>query len=99
LTLSYEIENKCRIGYELFYTGEQILSNGQTRPSYWITGISGEYRFKHFNIFINAENITDRRQSRYEPMYSGTIQNPQFKEIWAPTDGFILNGGFKIIVF
>lgn len=99
LTLTYEIEEKLRIGYECFYTGRQHLSNGQTRPDYWVMGISAEYKFKHFSLFVNAENFTDTRQTRYETIYTGTLQNPQFKEIWAPTDGFIFNGGFKINVW
>lgn len=99
LTLTYEIEEKLRIGYECFYTGLQHLSNGQTRPDYWVMGISAEYKFKHFSLFVNAENFTDTRQTRYETIYTGTLQSPQFKEIWAPTDGFIFNGGFKINVW
>ena len=99
MTLMYEIERKWRIGYECFYTGQQYLNNGETRPDYWIMGISGERQFKHFSIFINAENFTDTRQTKYESIYTGTIQNPLFKEIWAPTDGFIINAGFKIKVF
>ena len=99
MTLMYEIEEKLRIGYECFYTGQQQLSNGQTRPDYWIMGISAEYKFKHFSLFANAENFTDTRQTRYETIYSGTLQNPQFKEIWSPTDGFIFNSGFKINVW
>ena len=99
LTLTYEIEEKLRIGYECFYTGQQQLSNGQTRPDYWIMGISAEYKFKHFSLFVNAENFTDTRQTRYESIYTGTLQSPQFNEIWAPTDGFIFNGGFKINVW
>ena len=99
LTLTYEIEEKLRIGYECFYTGQQHLSNRQARPDYWVMGISAEYRFKHFSLFANAENFTDTRQTRFESIYTGTLQSPQFKEIWAPTDGFILNGGFKINVW
>ncbi|PWT70768.1 MAG: hypothetical protein C5B59_19685 [Bacteroidetes bacterium] len=99
VTLSYEIEGKLRVGYELFYTGEQLLSNGQTRPNFWVMGMSAEYSFKHFSLFVNAENFTDTRQTKYESIYTGTIRNPQFKEIWAPTDGFIFNGGFKIRVW
>jgi len=98
-TVMYEIERKWRVGYELFYTGKQYLSNNETRPNYLIMGISAERQFKHFSLFINAENFTDTRQTRSESIYTGTLQNPQFKEIWAPTDGFILNGGFKINVF
>lgn len=99
LTLNYEFEEKLRIGYECFYTGLQHLSNGQTRPDYWVMGISAEYRFKHISLFLNTENFTDTRQTRYETIYTGTLQNPLFKEIWAPTDGFIYNGGFKINIW
>ncbi|MDZ4809304.1 MAG: TonB-dependent receptor plug domain-containing protein [Bacteroidota bacterium] len=96
MTLMYEIEDQLRIGYELFYTGQQHLSNGETRPDYWVMGISAEWKFKHFSLFVNAENFTDIRQARYEQIYTGSLQNPQFKEIWSPTDGFIFNSGFKI---
>lgn len=99
VTLMYEIEKKLRVGYEIFYTGQQSLSTGETRPGYWIMGISAEWKFKHFSLFVNAENFTNVRQTRYESIYTGSLQNPQFKEIWSPTDGFIFNGGFKINVW
>ncbi len=98
-TLLYEIEDKWRVGYELFYTGKQYLSNEESRPDYWVMGASAERQFKHFSIFINAENFTDTRQTKYESIYQGDLQNPQFKEIWASTDGFIFNGGFKIKIW
>jgi iron complex outermembrane receptor protein len=98
-TLMYEIEEKLRLGFEVFYTGQQTLSDGGTRPDYWIMGASAEYKFKHFSLFTNAENFTDTRQTRFESMYTGSMQNPQFKEIWAPTDGFIINWGIKIMVW
>ncbi len=96
LILMYEVEKKIRIAYEAFYVSSQKLSNGGATKDYWVMGVSAEKKFKHFSIFINAENYLDTRQSRYQPMYSGTMQNPQFVEIWSPTDGFIFNGGFKI---
>jgi outer membrane receptor for ferrienterochelin and colicins len=98
-TLLYELENKLRFGYELFYTGKQTLSSGEIKKDYWVMGISGEYKFKKFSLFINAENFTDSRQTRYENINAGTLQNPEFKDIWAPTDGIIVNGGFKFSVF
>lgn len=98
-TLTYEIEGKFRIGYELFYTGKQTLSTGQSTSDYWVMGLSSQYNFKHFSLFVNAENFTDTRQTRFESIYTGTLQNPQFKEVWAPTDGFLFNAGFKINVW
>ncbi|MFN8355403.1 MAG: TonB-dependent receptor plug domain-containing protein [Spirosomataceae bacterium] len=99
LTCTYEMKEKLRIAYECFYTGAQTLSNGQTRPDYWVMGISVQYNFEHISLFMNAENFTDTRQTRYESIYTGTLQNPKFKEIWAPTDGFLFNAGFKINVW
>ena len=78
----YEVENKLRIGYEAFYVSPQTLNNGNTTRDYWIMGISAEKKFKHFSLFVNAENYLDTRQAKYQTMYSGTIQNPQFVEIW-----------------
>lgn len=95
-TLSYEWDERLIASYELFYTGRQTLSNGETRPDYWVMGASVQYRFKHFSLFVNAENFTDTRQTRHESIYTGSLQNPQFKEIWAPTDGFVFNGGIRV---
>lgn len=94
--IMYEWEEKLRISYEVFYVGQQYLTNTEKVRDYWIMGISGEYKFEHFSLFANLENFLDSRQSRYENMYSGTIQNPQFREVYTPTDGFIFNGGLKI---
>ena len=94
--LMYEWEEKLRIAYEVFYVGDQYLTNNEKVGDYWVMGISTEYRFKYISLFLNLENFLDSRQSRYENMYSGTIQNPQFREVYTPTDGFILNGGIKI---
>ena len=96
IDIMYELNEKLRIGYELFYVGQQYLSNNEKVRDYWLTGVSSEYKFKHFSLFLNLENFLDTRQSKWESMYSGTIQNPQFREVYTPTDGFIFNGGFKI---
>ena len=94
--LMYEWEEKLRIAYEVFYVGNQYLTNNEKVRDYWVMGVSGEYKFKYFSLFLNLENFLDSRQSKWENMYSGTIQNPQFREVYTPTDGFILNGGVKI---
>ena len=96
IDLMYELNEKLRIGYELYYVGAQYLSTNEKVRDYWVTGLSSEYKFKHFSLFINFENFTDTRQSRWDNLYTGTIQNPSFKEVYTPTEGFIFNGGFKI---
>lgn len=96
-SLMYELENKLKIAYELFYVGQQNLTNSENVRDYWVMGISGEYKLnKYISAFANFENFLDKRQSRWESMDSGTIQNPQFREVYTPTDGIIINGGFKI---
>ncbi|GAA4411181.1 TonB-dependent receptor [Nibrella viscosa] len=94
-TLLYELNEKLRIGYELFYVGRQTIRNGTVKPSYWMMGLSAERRWRHVSLFVNFENFLDARQSRFEPVYTGSVQNPQFADIWAPTEGVIYNGGFK----
>ena len=98
LTPMYEIEKNIRIGYEVFYVSPQTLSNGDKVRDYWLMGISAEKFFKHASVFVNLENMLDSRQSRWQKMYTGTIQSPQFAEIWAPTDGFVFNAGFRILL-
>ncbi|MDR2916119.1 MAG: TonB-dependent receptor [Tannerella sp.] len=93
----YEIEDKLRLSYELFYVSPQHLSTGGKTCDYWIMGASAEYSvFEFFSLFVNFENFTDTRQSRWGAMYTGNIRNPQFAEIYAPTDGFIANAGFRL---
>lgn len=94
--LMYEIEEKLRIAYEVFYVGQQFLNTGEKTRDYWVMGISAEYKFENWSLFANLENFMDVRQSRWETMYTGSIQNPQFRDVYTPTDGFIFNGGFKI---
>ncbi|MBL7995722.1 TonB-dependent receptor [bacterium] len=96
LVLIYEAEGKFRIGYEAYYTGRQKLSNGNDTRDYWIQGVMAERKWNHFSLFVNFENLFDTRQSRFESMFTGTRQQPLFKEIYAPTDGFVTNAGIKI---
>jgi iron complex outermembrane receptor protein len=92
----YEAEEKWRIAYECFYTGRQQLTDGQQVRDYWVMGMSGERKFRYFSVFLNFENLFDTRQSRWELMYTGSVQHPDFREIYTQIDGFIFNGGFRI---
>jgi outer membrane receptor for ferrienterochelin and colicins len=94
--LMYEIEEKWKIGLEAYYYSRQQLSDGSFGRSYWITGLMAEKLWEHFSIFINFENFTNTRQTRFDTIYTGSIDNPVFRDIYAPVDGFIVNGGFKI---
>ncbi|MFH1528144.1 MAG: TonB-dependent receptor, partial [Bacteroidota bacterium] len=96
IVLIYEIHDDFRIGLEAYYTGKQTLSSGIYVTDFWINGLMIEKKFNKFSLFLNFENIFDTRQSKYGAMFTGSPANPNFVEIYAPTDGRIINGGIKI---
>jgi len=97
IILMWEKEDNFRIGYELYYTGSQRLSDNSTTRDYATMGLMAEKKWEKFSIYANFENFLDVRQSRWQAMYSGTIQNPQFvQDIYAPTDGRVISAGIKI---
>ena len=96
--LMYESE-KWRIGYETFYTGKQFLSNGTETTDFITMGFVAMRNFKWGTTFVNFENFTDRRQSRFSPLVLPPHDNPEFPEIYAPTDGFIFSVGIIIKPF
>jgi outer membrane receptor for ferrienterochelin and colicins len=96
--LTYEVEHSFRVGLEGFYTGEQLLGGGTTGRSYWTFGALVQKMWKHIDVFINAENLTDQRQSKWGTLYTGTVTSPVFKDVYAPLEGMVINGGIRIKV-
>lgn len=94
--LMYEIEDKWKIGAEAYYFSKQRLNDGTTGKSYWTAGLMAEKLWKHFSVFVNFENLTDTRQTKFDTIYTGSITNPVFRDIYAPVDGFVVNGGIKL---
>ncbi len=96
--LVYEIEEKLVIGLEGYYFDPQKLGDGTTGENYWIFGLMTEYKWEKISLFLNFENFTDTRQTRFDSIFTGSISDPQFRDIYAPVDGFVVNGGIKIQV-
>ncbi len=94
--LMYELEEKLKIGLEAYYYSRQQLSDGSFGQSYWIAGLMAEKFWEKISVFLNFENFTDTRQTRFGPIYTGSVGNPVFGDIYAPLDGFVINGGVKI---
>ena len=94
--LVYEVEEKWRVGLEAYYFGPQTLSNGRKTRDYWVTGFMTERIWERFSLYVNFENFLDTRQTKFGSIYTGSIANPEFTEIYAPLDGFVINGGIKI---
>jgi iron complex outermembrane receptor protein len=94
--LMYEIEDKLKLGLEAYYFSKQKLGDGSFGRDYWITGFMAEKLWEKWSLFINFENFTNTRQTKFEKIYTGTLLNPVFRDIYAPVDGFVVNGGLKI---
>lgn len=94
--LFYEVHDQWKIGLEAYYFDRQKLRDAQTGRSYWMTGFMVEKIFERFSVYINFENFTDSRQTRFDSIYEGTKTNPLFRDIYAPLEGFVVNGGLKI---
>jgi iron complex outermembrane receptor protein len=94
--LMYELEEKLKVGLEAYYYSKQKLNDGGTGQSYWICGLMAERLWEHFSLFVNFENMLDTRQTRFGSIYTGSVSNPTFRDIYAPVDGFVVNGGLKI---
>ncbi len=96
LTLMYEKEDNFKLGLEGYLTGNQYLNNGSSTPSFWEFGFMAQKTFKKVSLFINFENFTDQRQSKYKTVVNPPHSNPSFDDIWNHTEGFVVNGGVKI---
>jgi outer membrane receptor for ferrienterochelin and colicins len=94
--LMYELEEKWKVGLEAYYFGKQRLTGNTYGKEYWICGFMVERLWESFSLFINFENFLDARQTRFDTIYTGSITSPVFRDIYAPVDGFVINGGLKL---
>ena len=95
--LMYEKHGNFRVGLEAYYYSPQRLNDGTTGQSYWIMGLMTEKSLgENFAVFLNFENFLDARQTRFDTIFTGSISDPQFRDIYAPVDGFVINGGVKL---
>jgi outer membrane receptor for ferrienterochelin and colicins len=94
--LVYEKEDQWKLGLEAYYYSSQPLNDGTTGKAYWTFGFMAEKIWERFSLFVNFENFTDTRQTRFDTIYTGTITHPVFRDVYAPLDGFVVNGGLKL---
>lgn len=93
--LMYELDEKWKLGLEGYYFSKQKLGDGLTGKQYWMFGFMAEKLWERFSLYINFENFTDRRQTRFDSIYTGPSTQPVFRDIYVPLDGFVVNGGIK----
>jgi iron complex outermembrane receptor protein len=97
----WEAEEAGRVGVEVYYTGRQRLEMNPYRDvsrPYVIVGLLVERRVGRARLFLNAENVTNVRQTRWNPLLR-SAQGPDGRwtvDAWAPLDGRVLNGGVRV---
>lgn len=96
--LMYE-SGRWRLGYEVYFTGAQTLLDLSSVEDYWTMGLLVSRQIEKLNVFVNFENLTDTRLSKFQDTVLPPYTNPSFPEIWAPTDGFIFTAGLKWTIF
>lgn len=97
----WEDHDKGRIGVELYYTGKQPLEDNPYRTvskPYFELGLLGEVVVGKTRLFLNAENILNIRQTKYDPLLlrKRAPDGRWTVDVWAPTEGFVLNGGVRL---
>jgi iron complex outermembrane receptor protein len=96
-----EAENLWRVGGEVYYTGGQRLEHNPFREvsrPYVVVGFIAERRFGRVRVFFNAENVTDVRQSRFDPLLrpQRAADGRWTVDAWAPLEGRVFNGGVRL---
>ncbi len=90
-----------RLGAECYYTGRQRLEENPYRSEsepYVLVGFFGERRIGPARIFVNAENLGDVRQTRWNPLLRQTrgVDGRWTVDAWAPLDGRVFNAGIRL---
>jgi iron complex outermembrane receptor protein len=98
---TWEKEKVARIGVESYYTGRQRLEENPYRDeskAYVLFGFLAERMFGRFRLFINVENLTNVRQTRWDPLLRRDrgVDGRWTVDAWAPLDGRVLNGGVRL---
>jgi len=97
----WEKEDHSRVGIEIFYTCLQRLDQNPYRTEsepYWIVGLLAERRIGRVRLFINGENLTNRRQTRYDRLVrpERNLDGRWTVDAWAPLEGRTVNGGLRL---
>ena len=97
------VENEDgRVGFEWYYTGRQRLEDNPYRErseAYSLMGLLVERRVGPLRLFVNGENLTDTRQTRWDDPFLRPARAADGRwtvDAWAPLDGRVVNGGVRI---
>ena len=97
----WEREEVGRVGLEWYYTGRQRLEQNPFRERstpYVIVGLLAERQFGRLRLFVNGENLTGTRQTKWDPLVrpAPAADGRWTVDAWAPLEGRTINGGVRI---
>lgn len=98
---TWEPKDESGVGLEAFYTGRQPLHDDpyrrESRP-FATVGALARWAFGRTVVFVNSENLTDVRQTRYDSLLRRVpgLGGRWTVDAWAPLDGRIINAGMQI---
>jgi len=102
--MTWENPSAGRIGLESFYVGHQALTGAgtdnpyrTTSPSYVLFGVSIQREVGPLTAFLNFENLTDRRMTRFQPLLlpQQASDGRWTVDAWGPLDGREINLGVR----
>ena len=97
----WEVEDAGRVGIEWYHTGVQALEENPYRTlsePYMIVGVLAERQFGQIRLFINGENLSGIRQTKWDPLLRSTraVDGRWTVDAWAPLEGRNINGGIRM---
>jgi iron complex outermembrane receptor protein len=101
LTAMWEREDVGRVGLEFYFTGTQRLDDNPFRSrseAYPYFGALAERKIGRLRLFVNSENLSNRRQTKDDPLVRPVrrFDGRWTVDAWAPLDGFVVNAGFRV---
>lgn len=97
----WEKEGVWRVGLECYLTGRQRLEYNPYRDvsaPYVLVGAMAERKVAaHVKLFLNLENLTNVRQTRWDPLLLPVRASDGrwTVDAWAPLEGRVINGGAR----
>ncbi len=89
-TILYTLRN-FTFGVEAAYNGKQYRIDKSLTPAYTFIAASIKYKVNNLTFVLNGENLLDIKQTDFEPIFTGSVTSPNFKTLWAPMEGRVLN--------
>jgi outer membrane receptor for ferrienterochelin and colicins len=102
LIATAEAKGRGRVGVQVYYTGVQRLDANPYRSKsepYTVTSLLGELQLGRWRVFVTADNVTDVRQTDWDPIARPTRDGDGrwTVDAWAPLAGRVVNGGLRIL--